>query len=265
MEVEPEASLGIPTTVEAPGTLLEVGLAILQPMGIVVCLHCSYGVPFKELANHLKRDHSLTQSQCSRAVLRLQERTDIVINYADYTIPTKPPFPVAVSILNTLQEAYVCSICGHINQREAHVKSHIGKVHPSATRAEVLTCQVQTLFNPRHPGGGGYCRVVPAPPPPDEELPIGELVAKLMKEYEEVLDPPIIPIDRKLRDTSIFSEKSGFAKAVEGLTVKDVTALQSTYAATKEMNQDIRELVSEGWRHFSSDNYNARCHILSPT
>lgn len=251
-------------SMEMLDALMDVGLAILRPSGIVVCLSCQYGVPVDELEGHIGRDHKLTHRQVEGAMTFLGTVPNLLHSYTDFTFPITPPFPEAIDALATLHTASICSLCGHINKHRKHVKNHIDGDHPD-DEVDILTGMVQTLFAPRHPGGGGYCRVVPAPPPSPSERPIEELIEEEMAKHRELLDPPIIAIDRHTRDASIFSEKSGFARAIEGINRSQLVALQESYKPTKQMREDVKAIVLLAWDEMTTSNYNARCFIRSPT
>lgn len=236
--------------------LSNFGLAVLQPVGIYVCVPCGYGVLPNQIAGHMTRVHRVHSLKKDVANELMEEH-----GLTEGTDPRRPPPGIPpLSHLNTY-DGIACPDCPWVGREAEKLKLHTCTAQ-QRTHAPGRRCRVQTLFAPQK--GGGYIEVASALVPPVAVFSASVLVELEMQAEKLKYNPPIIPLEDS-RLTAPFPRIANWTHWLGNRTWKDIKAQKQTMEAPRRLKKDCKEILIGLRADCTAKNYGSRCQINSAT
>lgn len=248
--------------IDADPFLEKYGLALLQPLRLLLCVQCLYCVPSGDIVSHRKdkhSDHLLREKGLDEFIAwceKARSPPDLTSVMDNHPTDSVPPYP-----LLTVVPGFSCPVqgCRRLGTARDKIAKHIKVRHPASTTATPEPAFFQSLFSQHR---GGYVRVTgphPTVPTPIGSRPSDIWMAK-MQEHQALYDPPIIQ-DNQPQRSHPFLMASGWSRPLKDKTYREMELMHTTLEPSPTLNGVMKKFVKRIQDLFTPASYDGRCLI----
>ncbi|KAG8895920.1 hypothetical protein FRC01_012128, partial [Tulasnella sp. 417] len=266
-------------TITIPDFLRPFGLAVIEEIKAILCFECGHCIQSSHVFGHLRDRHKNT-TLGPHAITAFAEKNGL--NRSAKEIITNVMSSKRFTQCSSLSQkaGWWCEECGYATTSEEAAKSHerSNQTFPGhgftpsylvingdrhLHQRAVILGTIQTLF-PLNVGG-----YIPSIPQLDHEELLTSTIFESIVENEKDLFEPEIIAQKDPRSVHPFIKISGFQRWIGNTKDKTIERLQARMEPDASwgprLKSHCRQMMEQSFSLCVPQNYNACCHVNSPT